>query len=240
MNLGDLKAQFRLDQPDAKRLADADLIRNFNRATVDIVRRLKLIRTDATFDVVANQDEYKPSAIAKIEDFLLLDGQGLHWKNLNSQFQKLEVYTPAEMDDRFRNWRDEPASNPIRYFFKPDIFTVHPKPNASLVDGFRLYYIAKPPLMVNDGDFPFGGTNEAASFEELDEAILAYINWKTRGILGKTENRSPSDKIFEDIYIRRVEEAGQRINRRPDLQTSNQRSRMRIRGVGHGGHFHHG
>lgn len=237
MNLGDLKAQFRLDRPDAKRLLPADLVRNFNRAAVDIVRRLKLIRTDNTFDVVANQDEYKPSAITKIEDFLLLDGQGLHWKNLNSQFQKLEVYTPAEMDDRFRNWKDEPASNPIRYFFKPDIFTVHPKPNASLVDGFRLYYIAKPPVMVNDIDFPFGGTNEVASFEELDEAILAYVSWKTRMALGKTENRSPADKTLEDIYIRRVEDAGQRINRRPDLQTSNQRGRQRIRPVSRGSFF---
>jgi len=231
MNLGDLKSQYRLIGADAKRLPDPDLIKLFNRATVDIAKRLILLQKDATFDVVSGQDDYQISAIPEIDDFLVFDKDGLWFKNLNNTFQELDPYTRPEMNRKFRSWRDEPASIPIRYFFTSDTLTVHPKPNASQADGFLLHYGAKPVPMAIDGDFPFGSTDIAA-YEGLDASIFNYVQWKTRTMLAKSQNRAPSERSLESIYKAQLREEEKLINRRWDLVGS-VRAKMKVRRVGH-------
>lgn len=238
MNLGDLKSQYRLIGADAKRLSDPDLVKLINRAAVDIAKRIILLQKDATFDVVAGQDKYQISAIPKIDDFLVLDKDGLWFKNLNNTFEELDPYTRPEMNRRFRAWRDEPASIPIRYFFTSDTLIVHPKPDTSLVDGFLLHYGAKPVPMAVDGDFPFGASDIAA-YEGLDASILNYVQWKTRLMLGKTQNRAPSERSLELIYKAQLREEEKLIKRRWDLVGS-ERAKMKMRRVGHAGHSRRG
>lgn len=184
MNLTELRAMARLEVPQADTtiITDANQLIIFNNGIKDIVRRTKCLPTAGTFDATLNQPEYDLSAI--FDDYLCPLDEGYAYHYDGTDYELLDCVTIGWLDQNYEGWKENDTDRPERYFILGDTFRPHPVPEATVSNGFTLYYAAKPPeLDGNTNIYPFGGDTLITRLEPYHDIILAYYKWKAYEVL---------------------------------------------------------
>lgn len=220
MTRSDLRLLARATVPGAKVsvITNAQLNLILELGILDIAAYAVCLRKNDTFNVTAETGEYAIST--QITDFLTIDKSGLWW-NDGTEWRKLDSVTLQFMDETFPAWRDDSSDDPLRYSLEGDILTVHPKPDTTLADGFKLYYGQKSTKMSLDTHYPFvGTTTERPHLSIFDDSILKYVKWKLEQMVNKDSNVN----FNEQTYIKERDEKKKLFNRRLDVSASSIRA----------------
>lgn len=198
-----------------------DLI--LNNGVRDIAAYTACLKTNKTFTITADDDDYDLSTV--IGDYLVMDKPGLWWYD-GTQWKQLYPRTLKWLDEKRPGWRDYDSDDPENYTIDGDILTLSPPPNTTLANGLKLYYGKAPTDMTIAGHYPFSGsTTELTHLSVFDDAILEYWRWKARLALNKGED---AYKMGESAYVRIREEKFNLFKRRPDI-SSNKNTRLQGR-----------
>ncbi len=214
MKLSDLRTWSRAITPGLKLSVVGNPLLDLaiNAGVRDITQFTKCLKKNKTFDVVANEPSY--SITENISDFLVPDDSGLWW-NDGTRWRKIVPKTLEWLDDNKPTWRDLAANRPLNYSIDGDALTIVPKPNTALTDGFLMYYGANPKDMTASGHFPFvGTTTERPSLVVFDDAIISYVQWKTKPMINKKADQEQARQEYFQIR----QEKYDAWRRRPDVQ----------------------
>lgn len=230
MTLSEFKSFIRLYVPGAKIavINDSTLEMLINHAVRQVNLLTMAYQADTYISVVADQAEYDIKTY--ISNFVLMDRSGIWWNSgtaASPDWQKLDSVSRDYCDSQYPTWRDDVAGDPIRYFTDGDKITFHPKPDTSLANGFRVYYIRDTVDMVNSSDYPFSGSTEVPRLRVLDEAIIDYVRSKLMLPLGK----DAQGIVTEEVFLKTLQRQTMLLNRRPDIM-SNPEMRMRGPNIG--------
>lgn len=185
-----------------------------NKGVDDVNQRLKVRRANVKFDIVAAQQEYTLSTI--ISDFLCMDDSGLWWQN-GSMYTQLLPKDRKWLDENVYSWRDYMAGTPLYYYQENDTLGLVAAPSLSVTDGFWMYYIQRATVMSNGAQYPFvGTTTEIPAFRCLDDAIIAYCQWKLQALLGSKAQGT----MDMQTYMLEVDKVEEIFARRPDISAS--------------------
>ncbi len=183
-----------------------------NKGVDDVNQRLKILRANSKFDIVAAQVEYNISTV--LPSFVCMDDSGIYFNAGTAASPSWQQLLPKDrkwLDENVYSWRNYIAGTPIYYYQENDIIGFVAAPATAVAQGFWVYYIAKATPMSNGNQYPFTATTVATpSFDCLDDGIVAYCQWKlaallgnkAQGVMDQTEYLAEIDKV-EEIYQRR-------------------------------------
>lgn len=126
-------------------ITDQDIIRWINDAQNQVVLDNQgLMETSGVTDVVVNQDAYDfPSDVFSL-------------RSLNYKGRRLKSMTLSEFDEYLDGYQANPnvygTGTPEVFMIWENKFTVFPKPDSSVEDGFKIYYIKEPDTVGNLAD----------------------------------------------------------------------------------------
>ena len=217
MNLANLRTLARGYVPGYKTTDNTFLDLVLNQGVIDIAAYTACLKTNTTFDVTADEDEYVLST--EVTDFLTMDKPGLWWNAGTAaapNWQQLDPRTLKYFDKHSLTWRDDDADDPLEYSIDGDILTVRPEPDTDLTDGFWIYYGKMPGTMSAGTHYAFSGsTTRYTHLEVFNDAIIAFARWKLQQALNK--DQGDAYKLLENAYKRIREEAFSLFKRRLDI-----------------------
>lgn len=189
-----------------------------NKGVDDVNQRLKVMRKNTKFDVIASQQEYIISTI--LPDFLCMDDSGIWWNNgtlATPSFNQLLPKDRKWLDENVYSWRDYLAGTPIYYYQEDDTLGFVAPPAVAVSQGFWIYYIQAAVAMSNASHYPFvGTTTERPAYRCLDDGIIAYTQYQLQALLG---NKSQGI-MDEAAYMLELEKVESIFRRRPDINAS--------------------
>ena len=147
-----------------------------------------------------------------------MDESGVYFYD-GSNWQQVFPKTRKWLDDNVYNWRSYAATNkPQYYFIENNKLTLFPAYDSNLTEGGWIYYIAKPVPMSAAGHYPWTGstTEHITEFDCLDDAIIAYAQWKLSQPLGQKAN----GVIDAATYEKRREQCAEILRSRIDISAS--------------------
>lgn len=221
MTLANLRTLIRAMIPGAKVSVITNTVLDLilNNGVRDIAAYTACLKTNETFDVVADDDEYDLST--EVTDFLVMDKPGLWWNAgtaASPNWLQLHPRTLKYFDKHSPSWRDDDSDDPQEYSIDGDVVTIRPAPDTSLTDGFWIYYGAAPTAMSAAASYPFSGsTTHYTHLDVFDDAILAYAEWQLQKMLNKGQDPY---KLKETAYVRIREEKFSLFKRRLDISAS--------------------
>lgn len=222
MNFTDIKSltKFYIAEITDRKLPDSIFEIIINQGVLDVAVKLGALPATGYFDSEAGIGEYSLSA--KLTRYLSIDKEGIWWKN-GSEWEELYPRTKKYLDNKLPNWRSDSDGSPQRYALNGDTFIPHPKPTSTATDAFLVNFIQRPPIMTEDGHFPFpvGATQsgtERSDLSILSDTIILYSEWMILGSLKKRQEAfEKRNEYFEDLLIKQ-----KFINRRRDIEYSDQ------------------
>lgn len=219
-NLSTLESLVRLAVPGAN-LAVIDspsLWVYINKGVDDVNQRLKILRVNTKFDIVAAQQEYNISDV--VPDFVCMDDSGIYWNAGTAASPSWQQLLPKDrkwLDENVYSWRNYIAGTPIYYYQENDILGFVAAPSTAVAQGFWIYFIEKATAMTNGNQYPFTGTvTLTSSFDCLDDGIVAYCQWKLKALLG-----SKAEGVMDQSeYLAEIDKVDEIYSRRPDMNAS--------------------
>ncbi len=108
------------------------------------------------------------------------------------------------------------GANPFRYSLDGDVITIHPKPDTTLDDGFKIYYWALSTDMSDDTHYPFTGSTTRDPFlADFEEDLLEYYKFRAKQVMGYAGQAEEAKQAFID----RAAFAKKQLKDRPDIAT---------------------
>jgi len=208
MNLGNLRtlARFYMSTLTTSKASNTVIDLILNEGTLDVAHRLGCLKAIQNFNATADTGEYRLSSV--LTRYLDIGDEGIWW-NDGTTWEEIEPKTIKALDNFFPRWRDDDSGDPQRYALHGDLFIPHPTPDTTLANGFKAYFIQRPPTMTADAHFPFPVGDTQAGTERSDLAILSdsiilYCQWKVLYALNKqVEAHEKHIAYFEDIEAKR-------------------------------------
>lgn len=216
MNLTNLMILGRAYVPQAKLQAidAATMLIILNEGALDVGLKASVLRTNASFNTVANQQEYDLKTV--VTRYLAVDKGGA-WYLSGTTFKKLYPKTVEWLDENIQNWRNGAAGEPLYYYIHSDKLGLYPKPSASVANGIKFYYIQRPTPMTNVApatEYPFDGATEIDQYAPYSDCVLDYWSWKAKKILNFPEDVILAEK---NAYMQNMMEKFGQINKRVDI-----------------------
>lgn len=229
-NLGNLRLLSRLNVPRAKtsRVKNATLDLIINEVVRDINARLKLLRTDAKFDKIAEQYKYDLSKVSETVDrFYKIDEMGIWWNSNTAAVVNYRRLFPRSMkwlDKNQEGWRNQGSGDP-RYYAKHGRFLIfHPTPAVTLTDGFWLYYIENTRDMSSPSHFPWGYTVEIPEYAFLTDLIIKGVEVWLKPTVGK----KPEGSAAMTEYRALTTEKEAILADNPDIRANVERTKITL------------
>ncbi len=219
MTLENLRALIRLYVSAAKvsAIPDATLDIIINKGVADLNEIGMILKSEKTFDVVADQLRYSLST--NIPDFLTPDKGGLWWNSgtaASPDWKELYPRTKKWLDTYRKDWRVSSSGDDQYYAVEPTELIIFPVSGTALTDGFWMMYIAKSVDMTLGTHYPFSGsTTEITSLAPLDDAIIDYVRWKLAEPIGKDKKGI----ITEAAYLKSRKEKLRLVKKRVDISS---------------------
>ena len=229
MNLVSLRTFSRLTIPSAKksRISPTNLNLVINEVVKDLNIRLKLLKQDDKFNVVADQYKYDLSDSSEtVSRFAKIDNLGLYWNSgsaTSPDWTRIVPKTLRWLDKNVSQWRDAESGDPMYYAKKGKYLYTYPTPDTALDNGFWLYYIENPTSMSKNSDFPFGATTEISEYAFLSKTIIKGVESWLLSSIGKEQL---AQTAFQ-TYIGMVEDNRKTLQYNLDI-TSDKEVRLRI------------
>lgn len=196
----------RLNEPSARFWSNAQLNNWLNEGQKDIARRLEVIQTQSTINVVANQNDYTLNLpIVRVYRIEYTDPNGIIYP--------LEYRDFNAMDSVGYGWVDVSATGTPMFYtlwgVPPTLqLTLLPKPDLNVPNGLRLYYYSLPAVMVQDTDV----VTLPAGWEDL---IVDYAEYNAL-----RRNKDARWMEAKQIYEHKLEEMRQLTRRWTDQNVS--------------------
>ncbi len=219
MTLDQLRALIRTYAPGANinAVPNATLDIIINKGVADLNEFGMLLKSEKTFDVVANQLRYSLST--NIPDFITPDKGGLWWNSgtaASPGWKELYPRTKKWLDTYRKDWRVSSAGDDQYYAVEPTELIIFPVSDTALTAGFWMMYIAKSVDMTLGTHYPFSGsTTEITSLAPLDDAIIDYARWKLADPIGKDKKGI----LTEADYLKSRKEKLRIVKRRVDISS---------------------
>jgi len=209
MNLGNLRTllRFYLSTLTSSKASDTTLNLILNEGALDVAHRSACLKAIQDFDATAELGEYRLSSV--LTRYLDIGEEGIWWYN-DSTWEEIDPRTIKYLDNHFPRWRDDSSGDPQRYTIYGDLFIPHPKPDTTQSNGFRAYFIQRPPSMTADAHFPFpvGSTQsgtERSDLAILSDAILLYSEWKVLKAMNKRqESFEKRNEYLEELELKKM------------------------------------
>ena len=218
MTLTELDNTIRLYVPGAgpSVLTQSMLWSLINKGVQDVNERLKVLRKNVKFNITSGKTDYKISTDI-CSDFVCMDESGAYYYD-GAYWQQLFPKTRKWLDDNIMNWRSYAAtSKPQYYFIEPDLFVMFASYNADVTNGGLLHYIGKPVALTSGTQYPWSRTSSPlVGLDCLDDAIIAYTQWKLAQPLGQKANGVIDKATYED----RIQQADTLLRSRIDMSNS--------------------
>lgn len=226
MTLTELENTIRLYVPGATSqvISSARLWDLINKGVRDVNEQLGVLQADTKFDITADKQEYTINTDIA-DDFVRMDVGGL-WFYDGTQWNEVIPKTEKWVNEFARNWRSySSSSKPLWYFIKPNKLFFVPAYNTTTSSGGWIYYIKTPQDLTGGDQYPWTAseTDHFTQFDCLDDAIIAYAQWKLSQPLGQKANGI----IDQAAYENRLAKCERIFMMQPDL--SNDRY-FRMRG----------
>lgn len=175
------------------------------------------------FNVSANVKLYALSSVVPL--YLGRDKRGLFFKDDAGEWQKVTVRTEAWLAEYNQNYLNSQSVDiPQWYCIDGDELILEPAPEADQASGARLYHLKTATKMTQSGHYPYSGSaTEIKALKPMDEAIIAYVDWKLSPTYGKVTDVDLGERAF----ISACRRASRSIKRAPDLSQSSD-NRMRL------------
>lgn len=220
-------ARLYVPEADSTVITDANVYILLNLAAQKFVELTEALPKETTFDAVAEGQTYNIST--EVTDYQKMQIPGLWWYDSgNSKWVDLKPTTIRVLDDKFPRWRDDSSGSPFRYSIDGDVITVHPKPDTSYTDGFKLYHYGISQDMAA-ATYPFTGSTTRYPFlADFEEDLLDYYKYRAKQIMGYGAQAEEAKAIF----VSKTTLAKAQLKSRPDLT---QEAHMRPKG----GHMHY-
>ena len=217
MNLGDLKTLARTYVRAAKKttIGDAELELILNLGALEVAQKSICLKTNEKFNSVAGIGTY--NLTSTLTRYLVMDKPGVWYRSSSSEdYIQLNPTTIKALDNDRPGWRDLDSDDPTDYAIEGDDLIVVPAPSDAITDAFWVYFGQAPQSMTNNTHFPFGHSTEIYRLKTLQEAILAFWEWKAVKAL---ESGIDAYRAAETAFDREFAKQLKSINRRPDIQS---------------------
>lgn len=195
MNLLALKKQARLDSGvNSDDYSDDNLLVQFNIAYLQLTAILANIGEDYfeeqndRFDLAQNSALYSlPTDCIAVKQIRV----SYSTPTGPSSYKIANSYDPTDVGNVAADEENIPTSNPI-YDLTNNYFRLKPTPQATVVDGGKIWYIAQPSALINTGDVPivnpsyhelisvYGAAKMAFKYEKWNKADRLEKKWNTK------------------------------------------------------------
>ena len=215
MILSDILSLARLYVPevDSTVISDVNVTIILNQAAQKFVYLSEALPSSTLFNAVASQQGYNLSTY--VTTYAKPRPEGLWWyDSANSTWTQLKARTIKWLDENFPKWRDQAAGNPQYYSIDGDEITVHPKPNTSYTNGFKLYHFKVSVDMIA-GYYPFSGSNSVRYpfLNNYEEDLIDYYKYRAKQIMGYGDQAQEA----LDMFTNKALKAKSELLARPDL-----------------------
>ncbi len=200
MNFGDLKTMARTYVLEAKTgtIGDTEIELILNNGARDVASKAQCLPTSVKFDTKADQAVYELSSVA--ERFMAIDKPGLWYReSTTSDYVELLPTTTKALEEEMPVWRGLGSGDPRWYYQEGNNLGLVEAPDTDITDGLWLYFLQAPARMTAEEHYPFGLTTEITHLIPLQDAILAYWEWKAVKAINKGID---SYKALEGAYQR--------------------------------------
>lgn len=195
-------------------ISDANVLIILNIGAEKFVAITEAFPKNVTFKATAETQEYNLSEF--VTDFQKMTTSGLWWLDSNGNWNRLKPTTLRVLDDEFPQWRSDSSASPFRYFINGNVITIHPKPDTTLADAFKLYYFARSTNMSDSTHYPFTGSTTRDPFlVDFEEDIIEYYKYRAKQIMGYDGQAREAKESF----IGRAQYAKTQLQDRPDIAT---------------------
>jgi hypothetical protein len=214
MNLGDLKFRIKLQVPSIKDtgMTDDDITDLLNQACDDVNMFGKFYRSERVFNIESEKQIYQISSFCP--DYLGIDKGGV-WFKYNDEWVEVYPRTKEYLNEFIPNWRSA-QSVPVPQYYWVDVDDIgfYQKPSQDITGGGLLCYLKRATPMSNNNHFPYTGTStEIGALRPIDDALIAYVRWKTKVSLANNPRGVDAFAEYERDLLRAVRQ----VMRRPDL-----------------------
>lgn len=167
------------------------------------------------FNVVAEKMVY--SLALYVPRYLGRDPRGLYIKDSSDDWKQVKAKTEKHLKKFIPSYLNaDSVDQPQYYWIEGDNLGFYPPTSTSKEGGARLYHLLKANPMSNDEHYPYSGsTTEITAFKPLDEAIIAYVEWKLKPSYGANTDID----LGYARFIRACQTARRQIKGVPDIST---------------------
>jgi hypothetical protein len=215
MILNDFIERLKLENPNLKAsgVSDTYLTGLVNKACDQVNLICKVYAGSTDFNIEAEKRVYPLSTYVPL--YLGRDKRGLYFLNSSSEWDKLIPKTEAWISQRYPNYLNADSVDvPTYYGIEGDELFFYPPPSTTTSSGGRLYHLKKAVAMTASTHYPYSGsTTEITALLPLDEAIIAYVNWKLKPAYGANTDIDLGERRF----LAECRLAKGRIKSAPDL-----------------------
>lgn len=200
------------NEPDTDgegRFSNAQYLRKENMVMREIVNATECLESSATADSVDDQLEYaKKSDTVKIKSvWAKASGDNDYFKLTPTSMETLSNW--GQRGIITQPWRDQTADKPSYWYSRGAVFGVHPKFNAAVTAGLKIFYEESVTEMTASTDVPFNGDTHLYDYHRLIVyGVLANIAptlgldtqyWTQKYEAGKAKMKNKVDTDTEDI-----------------------------------------
>jgi len=217
MNFGELNTIARMYVLEAKKnkVEDTEIEILINNGAREVARLAKCLKTSEKFDSVADETTY--NLTTNVTRFLAMDKPGLWYKaSATGDYKKVHPKTIQWFDEEKPTWRNTDASDPVYYALEGDNIIITPGTDTAITDAFQLHFCQAPRQMTTSAHYPFGYETEIHRLMPLQEAILAFVEWKLTKALNQGAD---AYKAGESYFLREVLKQSMLVNERTDISS---------------------
>jgi len=209
MQVSELKAEFDTEFP-AGAVTDAEKLRWFNIACLDINRKTYCIKSSWQTWTVADQREYSLP-----DDCMMIDPEaGIEWKDSNGKWQQLTRKSILWLKQNNSDWRNSSSGSPQYYYQRGQIFGFEPPPSTAGSEAnknIKIYGIDKPNVLSADADTPL---EKDDALEDYHPLIVTFALWKAKQKRGKfSQAREFKTEYYEGLAVMKAE-----LEKKPDYR----------------------
>lgn len=203
-----------------------------NEAASEFVKLTRCFPRNKKFDCTGSNYTYSIST--EVSDFGEMAEEGMwHLRSDTTSnastvtWERLEAITVRDLDEKFRTWRNQSASDMVRYYWQEgNELGVFYTPSNSVSDGFWIYYYAISSDMSSLTDYPFTGTTTRDTrLATYEKDLLTYYQAKVLGLLGYKDDAQVK---LTEFYALCTKARGELQSRRDIAQSSRARPKTRM------------
>lgn len=189
MNRGQIRTEFSQRAPDSPATTtQMDLWSQ--RGVNHIARLLKLFPTSGNINILASTGSY--DLISSFSLFLKLNLTGGVFY-YDGDYEPLKIVNRAWLDQNATGWKNADEDEPVMCFKEGNYLYLYPTPATAKTNGLQVYYFSKPTQMTGDSSDPFNGRGD---LDDLHEAIVLYMVWKTKQSVGVSDQAEVAKNEF--------------------------------------------